>query len=578
MAARPDTRRDRSPAPSRAPARPRRVPTGWGAAVLLGWRAIVVAALSLAPFLTAAFRIDDPVFLWAAERIFVAPFDPGGLPIVWTMPVVDRLSKMMAGSPAAAYVFFPAALAGGAEWVAHAEQIVFVAIAIVATIALGRRLGLPRRPVAHAGLLLAACPTVLGMAGTAMPDVAAMASGTAALERLLAWQQTGRIGAAVASALLLAITMHARLHAAALLAVGLLLLLADPRRGRTDGRGRIAVSAAPLLGAVLLYVAIGRLFSDPSAPAATESLATAIGWVTGASRAASLSSLGSNFIAFALHWWACVPLVPLALVLCLRRRDLAAGAVALVAAGLVTAALGRYLPPPASGQRGWAVPLAAIALAVVATVTWRTLRAGGPVRRVLVLWLLAPLPIVVYVHFPSKYLLLAAPAFALFVASALRDAPPRLARALVYATVVLGVVLGLAILRADARFAELGREAAREWIAPRTRAGQHVWFTCHWGLQWYAERAGARPYTVAPPRPATGDWIVTCATADGAAPRPPVPGRLVAVRSTPAPAGCSTGQGAGFYSNGWGLVPWIWSARPCETLSLWEVTAATASR
>ncbi len=546
--------------------------------MLLGWRAIVVAALCLAPFLTAAFRIDDPVFLWAAERIFVAPLDPGGLPIVWNMPAVDRLSKMMAGSPAAAYVFFPAALAGGAEWVAHVEQIVFVVIAIVATIALGRRVGLRRRSAGHAGLLLVACPTVLGMAGTAMPDIAAMASGTLALERLLAWQQTGRVGAAVASALLLALTMHARLHAAALLAIGFLLLAYDARRGLVAARRPFAVATLPLLGAVLLYVAIGRLFSDPSAPTATESVTTAIGWVTGAHRAASLSSLSSNFIAFALHWWACVPLVPLALLLGLRRADVAVGVAALAAAALAVTWLGPNLPVPVSGQRWWAMPLAATSLAVVATLTWRSFRGRDRLRQVLVLWLLAPLPIIVYVHFPSKYLLLAVPAFALFVASLLRDVPARRADAVVYAAVAVGGVLGLAILRADARFAELGRAAARDWIAPRTHAGQQVWFTCHWGLQWYAERAGARPFTVAPPRPAHGDYIVTCATADGAAPRPPVQARLVDVRSTSTPAGCSTGQGAGFYSNGWGLLPWIWSARPCESLSLWEVTLPASGR
>jgi hypothetical protein len=542
--------------------------------VLLGWRAIVVAALCLAPFLTAAFRIDDPVFLWAAERIFVAPFDPGGLPIVWTMPAVDRLSKMMAGSPAAAYVFFPAALAGGAEWVAHAEQLVFVVVAIVATIALGRRLGLPRRSAGRAGLLLVACPTVLGMAGTAMPDIAAMASGTVALERLLAWGQTRGVGAGVASAFLLAATMHARLHAAALLAVAVLLLVYDARRSPTGDRGRLVAAVLPLVGAVVVYVAIGRLFSDPSAPTATESLQTAIGWVTGAHRAASLSSLSSNLVAFALHWWWCVPLVPLALLLCFRPADAAVGGVALAAAVLLMVVLGGNLPVRVSGQRWWAIPLAATALAVVATLVWKAVRAGDPLGRVLVLWLLAPLPIIVYVHFPSKYLLLAAPAFALFVASALRQLPVRRADAIVYAAAGVGVVLGLAILRADARFAELGRDVAREWIAPRTAAGSSVWFTCHWGLQWYAEHAGARPYTVAPPRPSTGDFIVTCATADGAAPRPPVKGRLVDLRSTPVPAGCSTGQGAGFYSNGWGLLPWTWSARPCETLSLWEVTAA----
>ena len=69
---------------------------------------------------------------------------------------------------------------------------------------------------------------------------------------------------------------------------------------------------------------------------------------------------------------------------------------------------------------------------------------------------------------------------------------------------VLGVVLGVALLRADAALAGAGRRAGPTLIAPRVAAGERVWFVGHWGFQWYAERAGARIVTTTPPYPAPG--------------------------------------------------------------------------
>ncbi|MEX2204985.1 MAG: hypothetical protein WEF50_02020 [Myxococcota bacterium] len=78
---------------------------------------------------------------------------------------------------------------------------------------------------------------------------------------------------------------------------------------------------------------------------------------------------------------------------------------------------------------------------------------------------------------------------------AVGDSRGSFAQALLGATRVAGVVLGLLLIRADAAFAELGRRAAAELIEPNVRAGWTVWFDGHWGCQWYAERAGARSLT-----------------------------------------------------------------------------------
>ena len=54
-------------------------------------------------------------------------------------------------------------------------------------------------------------------------------------------------------------------------------------------------------------------------------------------------------------------------------------------------------------------------------------------------------------------------------------------------------------------------EAVEKLIAPRVAAGENVWFVGHWGFQWYAENAGARPVSLSTQFPAAGDTVVVSA-------------------------------------------------------------------
>jgi len=57
------------------------------------------------------------------------------------------------------------------------------------------------------------------------------------------------------------------------------------------------------------------------------------------------------------------------------------------------------------------------------------------------------------------------------------------------------------LLRADADFADYGRRAAAELIAPRVAAGEKVWYGGQWGFYWYArEPAPESPSRVSPDR------------------------------------------------------------------------------
>ncbi len=200
-------------------------------------------------------------------------------------------------------------------------------------------------------------------------------------------------------------------------------------------------------------------------------------------------------------------------------------------------------------------------------------RRRGALQLTLGIWLLLSLPAVIYVHLPSKYLIASAPATALLIARSASE-HSRLARYVIGLTVVIGVMLGIAILRADTAFANVSRLAAGKLIAPQVKAGRKVWYVGHWGFQWYAEKAGAFCYNDTPPYPKIGDLIAYHSNQSNPFNRSDLE------RFTPLsrfedrrPGGrlMSKNVGAGFYSNDFGYLPWAWSYDVLDSVGLWLV-------
>ena len=141
-------------------------------------------------------------------------------------------------------------------------------------------------------------------------------------------------------------------------------------------------------------------------------------------------------------------------------------------------------------------------------------------------------------------------------------------------TLGLGALLGFLIVRTDAAFAELGRRAAAEQIAPRVQNGESVWFVGRWGFQWYAQRAGARTVTRTPPWPAPGSIVVASnRAADSCLIEVVKKKRLVTQLGDIHWGGrvMADEVGAGFFSNGWGLLPWMVSAEPLDRYDVYRV-------
>ena len=518
-----------------------------------------MSALLLTPFLTKAHTIDDATFLLQAEHVLRDPLHPTAFEIVADGERV-RLSWVLATGPVMAYLLVPAALWGGAEWLAHAVQLGLLAAAILVTVSLGLRSGLDPRRARLAGLLLATTPAVLALATTSMADVPAMAFGVLGIERLYAWKAERRGHQGLGAAVALALAGLSRSHLVLLLGVGALALWGDgavtgPRRRL----GRSGLLWAPLLGAALLAWLINRATADPAVTGfdvATTTL-TRFAW----------NAPGRNLVAFAVHW---VLVLPLAIPwFCLRWRALVRGpwlwlGTLAAAVLLLTARQARWT---------WIAPVAGVGAAVLADVLHEAWRRRDHTQLVLGSWLLLALPVVGYVQLPSKYLVPSAPAVALLVARVLGPGPAGRERLVMWGTLVAGATLGVLIIRADAHFADIGRQAASEVIAPLTRQGIRVWADAGWGFMWYAIKAGAQPLALGPPLPDCGDVVVSSAATPSARAHEALDRHLLRVIRVAAPGGrvMSVEAGAGFYTNHHGYLPWAWGNDTLETITVWRI-------
>ena len=520
--------------------------------------ALLLSLAVMLPFLDKAFTMDDTVFMREAMHALKDPLHPTAFDMVWTHKL-ERLSTIVPTGPFMAWLLLPAAALGGAEWAAHAMQLCMLMIACVATVSLALRFGLEPRWAAAAGLLLAASPAVLGMAGTAMPDVPAMAFGIAGIERLESWRRTRRLSDAAFASILLACGILTRSHLLLLLAPAALLLAGDPFDYRSWLRSGWRIYA-PLLAVPAIVAVTLFITRDPSAVGGT--LAGSL------SSLSSLRHMPSNMVAYAVHLALVIPFaIPWTLLNyrgILRSPAILAGATVLFAALLWMAH---------KQEAPYAVALVAgVGAAALVHAVRRAIINRDTKDLVLLAWLLIPVATVIYVHLPAKYLVPVAPVAAILVAASMAKRP-RAGTAVLALTLVAGTVLGVAILRADQRFAGFGRSVAQTMIAPQVARGERVWFNGHWGFQWYAEQAGAKCLTSHAPFPKPGDTIYSAERSlPDIAITEVIDFRHVKRLQEATPGGriMSGVHGSGFYSNAWGYLPWAWGNDPIEIIDVYR--------
>jgi len=518
--------------------------------------ACLLAIACLAPYLGKAYVTDDPVFMLTAEQALRTPLDPLGYKLCWNgfEGACGAVGGTGVNAPMTAYLLTPSALLGSREWVTHLLELAFLCGGIVAAASLALRLGASLLEAAGAGLMLASMPLVLPTASSAMPDIPSMALGIIGVDLFLGWKRGGGWWRAAGSALALGLAPAARMHTATASGVALLLLpdgwVFDWRAWRAAPWRR----ALPLAGAVAVFAAVEALARTP-----------------GGNAALPPQLLGRNLFPNLRHlfWYWAFP-APFAAGWLLS-RDWRARRELAVAAGFLALLLLLATPP---APLELAVSLGAVAgLLSVADVLLEARAKQDSAQFALGCWLLAALPICLYNNMAIKYLAASAPAAAILLARALLRDGGRAKRLVFAAAVAYGAVFSLMILTADRDFAEMGRAAGREIVAPRVAKGEKVWFYGAWGFHWYAQKQGAQELMPeAQPRP--GDTLVIGAAEGGRYVLSRVPRRTLLERRTVAHTGGRTmdlAAHAGLYSRWWGPLPWGWGSGEVNVYEVWRV-------
>ncbi|HME70978.1 MAG TPA: hypothetical protein VKM54_14075, partial [Myxococcota bacterium] len=165
-----------------------------------------------------------------------------------------------------------------------------------------------------------------------------------------------------------------------------------------------------------------------------------------------------------------------------------------------------------------------------------------------------------------RALLPAAPAVAILLAFEARGVgarrpfgiPPGL-----LATLGISALAGLVVAQGDQAFARSARDAARELVRERGRAGQSLWYDGSWGFHYYMDLEGAKRIDWKHFEALAGDeMILSQVTLPHI---PPTILRPVGDYRIAVPALASTMSreaGAGFYSDYWGPAPYVFGFPP----------------
>jgi 4-amino-4-deoxy-L-arabinose transferase-like glycosyltransferase len=512
---------------------------------------------------TKPVHIDDTLYLSIARWIVGHPLDPYGGPINWQQ-FPQPAYEVSISPPLLSYLYAGViAVAGENIALLHLTMIPWVLLAGWALYGLGQRSA--DAGVATAVLVLLGPAVTVGM--NLMLDVPLLACMAAAVECLLRGLERNK-GAArwyAGAGLFGAAGVLIKFPALALVPI---FVVAAVRRRRF---GPIVAAAGPL-AALAAWQAVSRtLYGASQVQAGLSFLGQ---FRSGLAR----QVVERTLTMFAIVAWT-FPVWVLAPARLSRRGWIIAG----LGAGLAVAAA-EALAPARHSARYWAgLPfLAGVALGAfsfAAGVLPAARREANPAgrsgidRSLLWVWILGVIAIVIpfgpFVAVRS-FLPLQPPLVMLLLSGR------RLSRALLAATIGLAAIPGVLLALVDHHWAACYPATARRLAAELGASGRPILFLGHWGWQYYAERAGFRPWDARWHDAPTGAIVIIPLRADRQWLDPRVGVRLrLRERITFGPGLLDlTIWNRGFirfYGGDYGEIPWGFSPEPAEEFLVSEL-------
>jgi Dolichyl-phosphate-mannose-protein mannosyltransferase len=536
--------------------------------------AVVVAVLAV-PFWGKAFHIDDPFFIAVAENVRRDPLRPFGGAVALDdtdhrvfgrLRAAPNTFETLSHPPLVPYVIAAAALPSGGihETAEHAAFLVFPALAAWAQYRLARRF--TAAPL-WATVVFAACPVVVLAGHGLMTDLPSLALALAAIALFVEGLDEDDARRLVLAGVLAGAAMLARYVWLGLVPLLALYALGRPRRARAwiALLPFFLVLAAWLLQNRLVHGAFHLTAGARHYAQYYEGRYLTMGDL-GRRALADLAALGGT-------------LLPLAVLVARRDRSRRAwwrlaSYAALAGASVLVAS--RALPE----LRDYGpVETATLALFVGAALLLldRAVAAGlGDAEgRWLVAWMTVGLvcTVVLLPFGAARYLLPVLPPLVLLCARR-GEANGDPVRPGAWAAAAAIAALSVALAVADQQYAGAYREVAGSVTRP---AGErNVWFIGDWGFRYYMERAGHRYLLSTSETPVAGDLVIRPQIAGLHEMAPGLAARTERLATIEIPGGwpvrlMSHEARAGYYSHGWGLLPFAFSRAPLERFDVFRV-------
>lgn len=520
----------------------------------------LVPVVCLLPFINKAFHIDDTVYLAVARRILEYPLDFYGFSMNWygtDMPV----SEFNKNPPGVSFYLALAALVlGWSEPALHAAMLLPAAALGIATYFLA--MPMTQRPLL-ASLVATLTPAFVVSSTNVMSDILMLALYVSALAAWVWAIERNSTRLFVVAAVCMSAALMTKYFA--LSAVPLAFAYALARR-RSAGPWALYLLAPLAVGLAYEYYT-GRLygtglFASAAAYAVRPHSGQQEGWFH--TTVIALCFMGGCFASVLFY----LPVL-------WRRRRLAK---VVILAALASLAVPLFTPdfiqgvPPLSLPWDFALQAAVFLfgglhiLALTVNDVWKKRD-----EHALLLGLLVFGTIVfsAYVNWTvnARSLLAIGPAAGILVARQL-DVMGGRRRWAEYLPLAPAALIALWVAVGDYQFAGASRRLARDFTRKQIAQGQVVHFQGHWGLQYYMEQLGAKPFDFLKPDVAYGDMLIEPINNSNVRLLmiPEVAPVMTVTYPISARVTVMSGQrGAGFYSHVFGPLPFVFGKAYPET-------------
>jgi hypothetical protein len=516
----------------------------------------VATLASLVPFVAKPFHIDDPMYIWAAEHVRHHPLNFYGFDVAWSGHM-GPMHMAMQNPPLASFFMTAASLvAGFREIPMHLALFVPAVLLVIGTYQLARQFC---RRAAVAGLLTLVTPVFVTCAATVTNDILMVCFWVWAVYWWERGLRDGRIGAAVISALLVSLGCMTKYPA-----MNLIPLLGAYALLRRAPLKYLLALLIPVLVLVAYEHYTKHLYQRGLL---TESMvySTAVRARRGA------EAISKTFVCICFLGGSLAPALFLAPVIW-RLRIIAVGAVLIVLATFALSMMnqdalsmlsvyGDYTRSFRLQVAIWSVTGISV-LALPGADAWRRRDAHAAL---LGLWIFGTFVFAGIVNWSvnGRTLLPLVPAIAIVMARRLEDMGTWQVRWRINAVgagLAAALALSMWITLADQCLAQATRNAAERIMAKYGGRGSTIWFQGHWGLQYYMQVLGAKPWVPGKmPLKVNDLMVVPQFNSNATLIREPLASRVDLITED-----CSVGasamniaMGAGFYSHLMGPLPFV---------------------